>query len=98
MKAINDFCQRGLDRFYANEGWRTIYDNAPEGAKESLEIMFQSSLSAEEGRPLSSDEIVDISRARKTRLKRKDYEYLLPLAKDARQAAFYKSCIREATD
>ena len=98
MKAINDLCQRGLDKFYANDGWKGIYDAAPEGAKESLEVMFQNSLCEEEGTPLSAEELLKIARNRTKPLRKKDYEYLLTFAKDPRQAAFYKRCVAEATD
>ena len=35
MKAINERLQEGLDHFMKNETWRAIYEDAPDGAKES---------------------------------------------------------------
>ena len=98
MKARIPQFQEGLDKFYANEGWRDIYDAAPEGAKESLEFMFQNSLCANEGKALSPKELLSISRNRKTKLKKADWEYLLMFAKDPRQIAFYRKCIAKATE
>ena len=98
MKALNELCQRGLDRFYANESWKSIYDAAPEGAKAALEIRFQNSLCAEEGNPLSPEDILNLSRHRNIDMKKKDWEYLLMFAKDPRQIAFYKRCIAESAE
>lgn len=98
MKARIPQFQEGLDFFCKNESWKGIYDAAPEGAKESLEVMFQNSLCEEEGTPLSAEELLKIARNRTKPLRKKDYEYLLMFAKDPRQAAFYKRCIAEATD
>ena len=33
MKAINPKFQEALDKFTANDFWRTVYENAPNGAK-----------------------------------------------------------------
>lgn len=98
MKALNELCQRGLDRFYANESWKSIYDAAPEGAKTFFEIKFQNSLCAEEGNTLTPEEVLTIARHIKIEMKREDYKYLLMFAKDPRYAAFLKRCIAEAKE
>ena len=40
MKAINERLQEGLDHFMKNKSWRAIYEDAPIGAKEELELNF----------------------------------------------------------
>ena len=98
MKAINEKYQEGLDRFLKNESWRLIYDGAPDGAKESLELQFFISVMTENGKPISNEELLGLIRDRKTNLTKKDYEYLLPLAKDPRLRAAYEKCIKKFSE
>ena len=98
MKARIPQFQEGLDFFCKNESWRGIYEAAPIGAKESLEIQFYCALRDKQGNPVQTEELLELSRNRKTHLKRADWKYLLMFAKDPRQVAFYKRCIAEATD
>jgi hypothetical protein len=94
MKALNEKCQEGLNHFMKNEGWKSIYVNAPDGAKESLEFQFYNSFRVEQGNPLSNDETKELIRSRNTKMTKEDYEYLLTFAKDPRHRAAYERCIK----
>ena len=94
MKALNEKYQEGLDHFLKNDGWKSIYENAPEGAKESLEFQFYNSFRVEQGKPVSNEETKELIRSRKTKMTKEDYEYLLPFAKDPRHRAAYERCIK----
>ena len=87
MKAINERLQEGLDHFMKNETWRAIYEDAPIGAKEELELNFYNSYKAGKGEKLSTEEILEIGRGFKNKKKKADYKYLLMFAKDPREKA-----------
>lgn len=87
MKAINERLQEGLNHFMKNETWRSIYEDAPDGAKESLELQFYNSYMVDQGKKLSAEEYLEIGRGFKNKKKKADYKYLLMFAKDPRQKA-----------
>ncbi len=94
MKAINERLQEGLDHFMKNESWRSIYEDAPDGAKEELELQFYNSYMVDQGKRLSSEEYLEIGRGFKNKKKKADYKYLLMFAKDPRE----KAAIQRAMD
>ena len=87
MKAINERLQEGLDHFMKNETWRSIYEDAPIGATESLELKFYNSYKVGKGEELSTEEYLEIARGFKNKKKKADYKYLLMFAKDPRHKA-----------
>ena len=87
MKAINERLQEGLDYFIENDTWRSIYEDAPVGAKEELELKFYNSYKAGKGEKLSTEEILEIGRGFKNKMTKVDYKYLLMFAKDPREKA-----------
>ena len=87
MKAINERLQEGLDYFIENDTWRAIYEDAPDGAKESLELQFYNSYKVGKGEELSTEEYLEIGRGFKNKKKKADYKYLLMFAKDPREKA-----------
>ena len=87
MKAINERLQEGLDHFMKNKSWRAIYEDAPIGAKEELELNFYNSYKAGKGEKLSTEEILEIGRGFKNKKKKADYKYMLMFAKDPREKA-----------
>lgn len=48
MKAHKEELQEALDEFMKNEFWRSVYTNAPAGAKRYLELSFFASLDTDE--------------------------------------------------
>ena len=94
MKAINERLQEGLNHFMKNETWRSIYEDAPDGAKESLELQFYNSYMVDQGNRLSSEEYLEIGRGFKNKKKKADYKYLLMFAKDPR----HKAALQRAMD
>ena len=85
--------QEGLDFVCKNEGWRQIYENAPNGEKEQLELQFFDQWRESVGKPLSEDEYLKFGELCKTPMKKEDWEYELIYAKDPRQIAFIKKQI-----
>ncbi len=96
MKAINELYQEGLDGFCENGFWKGIYDAAPEGAKESLELQFYVSALAEKGVSVSPGEVMSFPRI--TRMKKSDWKYLLPFARHPAQRAYYERHLAEITE
>ena len=94
MKAINERLQEGLDHFMKNETWRSIYEDAPDGAKEELELQFYNSYMVDQGKRLSAEEYLEIGRGFKNKKKKADYKYLLMFAKDPR----HKAALQRAMD
>ena len=94
MKAINERLQEGLNHFMKNETWRSIYEDAPDGAKESLELQFYNSYMVDQGKKLSAEEYLEIGRGFKNKKKKADYKYLLMFAKDPR----HKAALQRAMD
>ena len=94
MKAINERLQEGLDYFMENESWRSIYEKAPVGAKEELELQFYNSYMVDQGKRLSAEEYLEIARGFKNKKKKADYKYLLMFAKDPR----HKAALQRAMD
>ena len=94
MKAINERLQEGLSHFMKNETWRSIYEDAPDGAKESLELQFYNSYMVDQGKKLSAEEYLEIGRGFKNKKKKADYKYLLMFAKDPR----HKAALQRAMD
>ena len=93
MKAINERLQEGLDYFMENDTWRSIYEDAPDGAKEELELQFYNSYMVDQGKRLSAEEYLEIGRGFKNK-KKADYKYLLMFAKDPR----HKAALQRAMD
>ena len=94
MKAINERLQEGLNHFMKNETWRSIYEDAPDGAKESLELQFYNSYMVDQGKKLSAEEYLEIGRGFKNKKKKADYKYLLMFANDPR----HKAALQRAMD
>ena len=94
MKAINERLQEGLDHFMKNKSWRSIYEDAPVGAKEELELKFYNSYKVGKGEVLSTEEYLEIGRGFKNKKKKADYKYLLMFAKDPR----HKAALQRAMD
>ena len=94
MKAINERLQEGLDYFMENDTWRSIYEDAPVGAKEELELQFYNSYMADQGKRLSAEEYLEIGRGFKNKKKKADYKYMLMFAKDPR----HKAALQRAMD
>ena len=94
MKAINERLQEGLDHFMKNKSWRAIYEDAPVGAKEELELQFYDSYMDDQGKELSTEEYLEIGRGFKNKKKKADYKYLLMFAKDPR----HKAALQRAMD
>ena len=94
MKAINERLQEGLAHFMKNETWRAIYEDAPDGAKEELELQFYNSYMVDQGKRLSAEEYLEIGRGFKNKKKKADYKYLLMFAKDPR----HKAALQRAMD
>lgn len=90
MKAKIPQFQDGLDFFCKNESWKKIYEGAPNGEKENLELMFFDQWRESVGKPLSEDEYLKFGELCKTPMKKVDWEYALTFAKDPRQIAFIK--------
>ena len=59
MKAINERLQEGLDYFMKNDTWRSIYEDAREGAKETFEFNFYDTYKNDIGEELSDDEVME---------------------------------------
>ena len=98
MKARIPQFQEGLDFVCQNEGWRKIYENAPDGAKEELELKFYDQWRNSIGQPLSEEDYLRLGDLCATPLKKADWEYELTFAKDPRHIAFIKKQIAEATE
>ena len=96
MKARIPQFQEGLDFFCKNESWKKIYEGAPDGAKEELELKFFDQWRESVGKPLSEDEYLEFGELSKSPMKKADWEYELMFAKDQRQIAFLKKQIAEA--
>ena len=94
MKAINERLQEGLNHFMKNETWRSIYEDAPDGAKESLELQFYNSYMVDQGKKLSAEEYLEIGMGFKNKKKKADYKYLLMFTKDPR----HKAALQRAMD
>ena len=96
MKAINPKFQEALDKFTANDFWRTVYENAPKGAKAKLETEFQCSANL-------SDEAVkgEADRVWKDEVKptmtADDWRYLAQFARHPKQKEYYLKMASEAT-
>ena len=87
MKAINERLQEGLNHFMENDTWRSIYEDAPDGAKEMFELQFYDSYMGDHGKELSTEEYLEIGRGFKNKMKKADYKYMLMFAKDTREKA-----------
>lgn len=98
MKARIPQFQEGLDFVCKNESWKQIYENAPDGEKEQLELQFFDQWRENTGKPLSEDEYLKFGELCKTPLKKADWEYELTFAKDPRQVAFIKKQIADAKE
>ena len=98
MKARIQQFQEGLDFFCKNESWKKIYEDAPDGAKEELELKFFDQWRESVGKPLSEEEYLEFGELCKTPMKKTDWEYELMFAKDPRQIAFLKKQIAEAAE
>lgn len=98
MKARISQFQEGLDFVCRNEGWKKIYENAPDGEKEQLELQFFDQWRESIGEPLDEDEYLKFGELCLTPLTKIDWEYELHFAKDPRYAAFLKRCIAEAKE
>lgn len=98
MKARIPQFQEGLDYVCKNESWKQIYENAPDGEKEQLELQFYDQWRESEGKPLGKDEYLKLGELCKTPLKKADWEYELMFAKDPRQIAFIKKQIANAQE
>ena len=98
MKARIPQFQEGLDFVCQNESWRQIYEGAPDGEKEDLELQFYDQWRASVGKPLEEEEYLKLSELCKTPMKKADWEYALMFVKDARQKAFYEKCLVEAAE
>ena len=95
MKARIAEFQEGLDKFCENESWRMIYESAPDGAKEEMELEFFDNWRRMIGKPLDEEEFLKYSDLCKTPLKVEDLEFQLTFAKDARLASLIKKQIEE---
>ena len=98
MKARIPQFQEGLDFFCENESWASIYNGAPDGEKEELELQFYDQWRESIGKPLEEDEYLTLVELCKTPMKKADWEYALMFVKDARQKAFYEKCLAEAEE
>ena len=95
MKARIPEFQEGLDKFCENESWRMIYESAPDGAKEKLELKFFDNWMEMIGKPLSDEEFLKYTDLCKTPMKVEDLEFQLTFAKDPRHVALLKKRIEE---
>ena len=98
MKARIPQFQEGLDFFCENESWAAIYNGAPDGEKEELELKFYAQWRDSIGKPLTEEEYLKLGDLCVTPKKKADWEYALMFAKDPRQVAFYRKCIAKATE
>lgn len=98
MKARIKQFQDGLDFVCKNESWKQIYENAPDGEKEQLELQFFDQWHDSIGKPLTEEEYLKFGELCKTPLKKADWEYELMFSKDPRQIAFIKKQIAAATE
>lgn len=98
MKARIPEFQEGLDFFCKNESWKKIYEDAPNGEKEELELKFFDQWRESIGQPLNEDEYLKYGELCKTPMGKADWEYALIFAKDPRQIAFIKKQIAETKE
>lgn len=96
MKAIVEKYQAALDEFMKNEHWRSVYENAPVGAKEYIEGGFYASELADadgdiESLEAETDEI-------EARLTAEDWAYLAKhYGTDPREKRYYQSMADKLT-
>lgn len=98
MKARIPKFQESLDFFCKNESWKKIYEDAPNGAKEDLELKFYDQWRQSIGQPLNEDEYLKLGELCTTPLKKVDWEYELMFAKDPREVAFIKEQIATTSE
>lgn len=98
MKARIPQFQEGLDFVCKNESWKKIYEGAPDGEKEQLELQFFDQWRESIGEPLDEDEYLKFGELCTTPLKKCDWEYELIFAKDPRQVAFIKKQIENTAE
>lgn len=95
MKARIEMFQDALDAFAKNEYWKTIYENAPDGAKESLEASFYTSMHDD----IAADEFISLcEKIEFIDMTKEDWEYLLATSPgNSPTSSFYQRQI-EACD
>lgn len=87
MKARIKIFQKALDKFMENEYWKTIYENAPAGAKESLEANFYTSIHDD----ITNDEFIALcEKIDFVDMKKEDWEYLLATSGNSPASSYYR--------
>ena len=98
LKALIPEFQDALDFMMKNEGWRRIYENAPQGAKASLEYSFDSSYCAHTGKKRTLEEIKEIASKNPVKQTKEDWRYLIMVFPNTPARPYYEKRLLEAEE
>lgn len=81
-----------------NEGWKRIYENAPQGAKASLEYSFDSSCCVSTNKKRTLEEIKEIALKNPVKHTKEDWNYLIKIFPNSPARPYYEKRLAEAKE